>query len=166
MKSELKKKTILVGISEMAISDNPDDLLATYSLGSCVGVSLFDPVNNIGALIHCMLPTAMNEQEKARHSPYMYVDTGMTKMLQQMFELGTKKSDIICKVSGAGNPLSDSNMFRIGERNYAILKKILWKNNILIKGELVGDKTAKTMFLHMDTGKTYIRISGLGDIEI
>jgi chemotaxis protein CheD len=131
-----------------------------------VGVSFYDPENNVGGLIHCMLPTAVKDQEKGKAKPAMFVDTGITLLLQTMFEYGCKKENLICKVAGAGNPLDDSNMFRIGERNYAILKKILWRNNILIKGEIVGDKTAKTMFLHIDSGLTRVKITGNGDVEI
>lgn len=166
MKAISKQKIVLVGISEMAVSTDKDDLLVTYSLGSCVGVSLFDPVNNVGGLIHCMLPTAVKDQDKGKSTPSMYVDTGITLLLQTLFELGAERASLICKVAGAGHPLNDSNMFRIGERNYAILKKILWRNNILIKGEVIGDITAKTMSLHMDTGKTCVKITGRGDIEI
>lgn len=161
-----KYNVISVGISEMAISNNLDEVLVTYSLGSCVGVSLFDPEIQIGGLIHCMLPTAIKDQDKGKNKPAMFVDTGITLLLQSMFDLGCKKENLICKVAGAGNPLDDSNMFRIGERNYAILKKILWRNNILIKGEVVGNKTAKTMFLHIDSGITRVKITGVGDLEI
>ena len=61
-----KQNVISVGISEMAVSTNKQDVLVTYSLGSCVGVSFFDPVNNVGALIHCMLPTAIKDQVKGK----------------------------------------------------------------------------------------------------
>ena len=166
MELNRKQNIISVGISEMAVSMKKDIILVTHSLGSCVGVSLFDPVNNIGGLIHCMLPTSIKDQEKGKLHPSMFVDTGITLLLQTMFELGSEKADLICKVAGAGHPLEDSNMFRIGERNYAILKKILWRNNILIKGEVIGDKTAKTMYLHMDTGKTCVKITGVGEVEI
>jgi chemotaxis protein CheD len=166
VKVNTAQKIISVGISEMAVSTHADEVLVTYSLGSCVGVSFYDPINHIGALIHCMLPTAVKDQEKGKTHPSMFVDTGITLMLQTMFDLGSKKENLICKVAGAGHPLDDSNMFRIGERNYAILKKILWRNNILIKGEIVGDKTAKTMYLHMDSGTTSVKITGQGEVEI
>ncbi len=163
---EVKKNVVTVGISEMAISTKLDDVLVTHSLGSCVGVALFDPVKNIGGLIHCMLPTSVKEPEKSQINPHMFVDSGVTALLQEIFNLGCERANLICKVAGAGHPMDDSGLFKIGERNYSILKKILWRNNILIKGELIGDKTAKTMFLHMDSGKTIVKVIGKESIEI
>ena len=34
---------VVVGISEMEISNRPEDVLVTYSLGSCIGVAIYDP---------------------------------------------------------------------------------------------------------------------------
>ncbi|MBF0361288.1 MAG: chemotaxis protein CheD [Oligoflexia bacterium] len=151
------RNNIVLGISDCIVSNNKEITLVTYSLGSCVGVTLYDPVNIIGGMIHCMLPLSTNDPEKAKNSPFMYVDTGMVLMLQKMFEMGAVKKNLICKITGCGTPLDDHGVFRIGERNYAIARKILWKNDILIKGELIGGRSAKTMFLYMDSGKTTVR---------
>lgn len=156
----------IVAISDLIISDCENDVIATYSLGSCVGVTLYDPVRRIGGMIHCMLPVSSNNTEKANNNPYMFVDTGLVKMIQQLLDSGARLENLICKVAGAGNPMDDQGRFRIGERNYAVLKKILWKNNILIKGENVGGKTAKTMFLHIKNGITIIKLNGKEEIEI
>ncbi len=154
------KNIVVVGISEMAISHDENDILVTYSLGSCVGVALYDPVTHVTGMMHCMLPTVGADAEKAKEKPCMFVDSGMTALLQEMFNRGAEKKNIICKVAGAGHPMDDKNLFRIGERNYAILRKILMKNNMLIKGELIGDKTAKTMFISVANGTTTVKING------
>jgi chemotaxis protein CheD len=156
----------IVEIGGLIVTNNPNDVIVTYSLGSCVGVTLYDPVNKIGGMIHCMLPLSSTDKDKALKNPSMFVDTGMMKFIQDLADMGANKKDLICKVAGAGSPLQDSGLFRIGERNHAILKKILWKNSILVKGELIGDKTAKTMYLHMDTGITYVRINGKEENEL
>jgi chemotaxis protein CheD len=51
-------------------------------------------------------------------------------------------------------------MFKIGERNYGVLRKVLWKNSILIAAEDVFGTAARTMYLHMDTGRVVIRSNG------
>lgn len=151
----------------MLVSNDQSDVLITYSLGSCVGVSLYDPVLHLGGLIHLQLPLSSSNPAQAQARPSLYVDTGMVMMLQEMYNLGAVKTRLICKVAGAGSPLAiDQSQFRIGEKNLAVLKKVLWKNGILINGELVGGDSAKTMLLDMETGKTYLRVNSREGVEL
>ena len=46
---------IIVGIAEMTVANDPDVILATYSLGSCLGVAIFDPVAKAGGLLRLLL---------------------------------------------------------------------------------------------------------------
>lgn len=149
-----------VDISDLKVSDNENDILVTYSLGSCVGVTLYDPVQKIGGLIHCMLPLSKVDRDKARKNPYMFVDTGVTKMLQELYDRGAKKKNLIAKLAGGAKLLDKKNIFNVGERNVVIVRKILWKNDILIKGMDVGGAISRTVRLYMDDGKTTVRNKG------
>jgi chemotaxis protein CheD len=149
-----------VGISEMKVSLNPEDRLITYSLGSCVGLALYDPVAVVGGMIHCMLPLSKIDSVKAQATPEMFTDTGVPLLLQTMLDRGALKSRLVAKVAGAASLLDERGTFRIGERNYIVLRKILWKNDILIAAEEVGGTIARTLCLHMDSGKTTIKACG------
>ncbi|MFP4547992.1 MAG: chemotaxis protein CheD [Fidelibacterota bacterium] len=149
-----------VDISDLKISDNENDILVTYSLGSCVGVTLYDPEEKIGGLIHCMLPLSKVDREKARKNPYMFVDTGLMKMLQDMYARGAKKKNLIAKLAGGAKLLDKNNIFNVGERNIVVVRKILWKNDILIKGMDVGGSKSRTVRLYMDSGRTTVRNKG------
>jgi chemotaxis protein CheD len=146
-----------VGISEMSVSNQPEDVLVTYSLGSCVGLSLYDPERCVGGLIHCMLPLSKIDPQKAEITPQMFVDTGVTALLTAVFDLGADRSRLIAKVAGASSMLDPKGLFKIAERNYTVLRKLLWKNGIFISAEDVGGMQARTMYLHLATGKTVIR---------
>ncbi|HOZ46096.1 MAG TPA: chemotaxis protein CheD [Candidatus Hydrogenedentes bacterium] len=150
----------VIGIGEMKTSTNPDDVLVTYSLGSCVGLSLYDPTRGIGGLIHCMLPLSKIDPDKARGNPERFTDTGVLCLLQALLDLGAERSRLIAKVAGAASLLDEKGLFRIGERNHTVLRKVLWKNNILIDGEDVGGTAARTMYLYMNSGTTIIRSAG------
>lgn len=154
------KTYLTVDISDMKVSANAGEVLVTYSLGSCVGVSVYDPVAGVGGLIHCMLPLSRIDPVKARTKPHMFVDTGVTALLKAVFELGATRENLVAKVAGAGSPLGREEVFRIGQRNYTILRKVLWKNNILIDKEDVGGSVARSVFLYMDTGLTTVKIGG------
>ncbi|MCP4291409.1 MAG: chemotaxis protein CheD [bacterium] len=144
----------------MKISKNPEDVIVTYSLGSCVGLTLYDPIACIGGMIHCMLPMSKIDREKAKIKPFMFVDTGVASMLGEMYAMGAQRQNIIAKVAGAGSPLGREETFRIGQRNYTILRKFLWKNNILIEKEDVGGSKARTLYLYLKDGRTTVKSEG------
>jgi chemotaxis protein CheD len=144
----------------MKISGDPEDVLVTYSLGSCIGVSLYDPAAQVGGLIHCMLPLSKLDPARAREKPCMFTDTGLPELMRAMIAKGAEKKRIVAKVAGASRLSDDNNTFRIGDRNKVVLRKVLWKNNILIAAEDTGGNVARTMYLNIDTGETTIRSAG------
>lgn len=154
------RANITVDISDLKLSRNVDDIIVTYSLGSCVGVTLYDPIAKVGGMIHCMLPLSKIDRDKAKIKPYMFVDTGVAAMLGELYAMGAKRQNIIAKVAGAGSPLGKEETFRIGQRNYTILRKFLWKNNILIDKEDVGGSKARTLYLYMADGRTTVKSEG------
>jgi chemotaxis protein CheD len=159
-KSATGMTTTTVDIADMKVTDDRSDILVTYSLGSCVGLSLYDPAAGVGGMIHCMLPLSTIDAEKAATRPFMFVDTGVTALLTTLFGMGAQRHQIVAKVAGAGSPLGQEETFRIGQRNYTILRKLLWKNNILINAEDVGGSKARTMYLYMQDGRTTVKSAG------
>ncbi|HBA84078.1 MAG TPA: chemotaxis protein CheD [Verrucomicrobia bacterium] len=152
---------VIVGISEMAVSNTADDVLTTYSLGSCLGITFYDTSLHVGGMIHCMLPLSQIDAQKALENPCMFVDTGTTKLLKEMFALGCRKSSLVVKIAGASAVLDSKGLFKIGERNYTIFRKILWKNSMLIHAEDVGGNISRTVRLEIATGRVTIKSGGV-----
>jgi chemotaxis protein CheD len=136
------------------------DIIVTHALGSCLGLVVYDPVQKIGGLLHAMLPLSKINPAKAEANPYMFVDTGVPALFKALYEIGGQKSRMIIKAAGCGNPLGKNEMFKIGERNYTVLKKLLWKNNILLNTEDVGGTASRTIHFEIDTGQTVISSNG------
>jgi chemotaxis protein CheD len=90
----------------------------------------------------------------------MFTDTGVPLLLQTLLDMGAEKRRLIAKVAGAAKLLDEGNTFRIGDRNMVVLRKIFWKNNILIAAEETGGSVARTMYLYMDSGQTVLRSAG------
>ncbi|MBK8229352.1 MAG: chemotaxis protein CheD [Candidatus Eisenbacteria bacterium] len=149
-----------IGIGEAKVSTDTKDLLITHSLGSCIGLTLYDPAKNIGGMIHCMLPLSKMDPAKADARPHMFTDTGVADLLQAVLDLGADRRRLVAKVAGGSAMLDEKGFFKIGERNYAVLRKILWKNEVLITAEDVGGTVARTMSLNMSTGTTTIKSLG------
>ncbi len=154
-----------VGISDIKISDQPEDVLITYSLGSCIGVTMYDPVAGVGGMIHYMLPTSKVSPDKAKTRPGMFADTGVPLLVKTLYENGATKQNMVVKVAGGAQLMDPNKLFNIGERNFLILRKLLWKNNILIKAQDVGGMRARTMRLEISTGRVTIK-SREGETEL
>ena len=151
---------IIVDIADMQISDNPAETLITYSLGSCLGVAVYDPALHLGGLLHCMLPLSKVDKEKAKNRPFMFVDTGMQTMLTEMYAYGMRKNRTVVNVAGGSKVLDNENIFKIGERNFTVLRKILWKNGLLMQNQDVGGNKSRTVSLNIQTGRFSIKSSG------
>lgn len=151
-----------VGIADMKVSLTPDDVIITYALGSCLGITVYDPVVRVGGLLHVMLPTSATDQTKAQTNPFMFVDTGVPRLFMESYKLGAKKERLIVKVAGGAclNKSEEEDHFQIGKRNFLMLRKLLWKNGVMIKAEDVGGQIARTMSLCIADGEVLIRVNG------
>ncbi|MCX7934232.1 MAG: chemotaxis protein CheD [Planctomycetota bacterium] len=147
----------VVDISEVAFCDDPAATLVTYSLGSCLGVAIYDPRRGVGGMAHCMLPLSKLDPAKAAACPGMFVDTGVTALLEAMFAAGCQRRDLVVKIAGCASLLDENGLFRIGERNHTVLRKILWKNDLLLAAEDVGGVAARTLYLRLADGAVWVR---------
>jgi len=153
---------IVVGIADMKVSNSPDDTLITHALGSCIGVAVYDPVVKVGGLLHFMLPESKVNPEKAKQNPYMFADTGVPLLFKTCYKYGAVKKRMIVKVAGGAQIMDEAGHFNIGKRNYAILRKLFWRNGVLIKAEDIGGMVNRTMELSIATGEVCLRIPGQG----
>ncbi|MFH1747086.1 MAG: chemotaxis protein CheD [Planctomycetota bacterium] len=148
---------VIVDIADMAASKDPACELVTYSLGSCIGLAIWDPVTKVGGMLHYMLPEAALSPEKAKSNPAMFCDTGVPRLFRAVYELGGTKNRLIVKVAGGSQLLDNADIFNIGKRNYIALRKIFWKNGVMIDSEDVGGSISRTLRLNVGTGKLTIK---------
>jgi len=151
---------VVVGIGQMAVSDRPDEVLVTYSLGSCIGLTLYDPEAGCGGLIHCKLPTAAGLTHPAERDPCIFVDTGVVALLRAVCALGGRLDRLVAKLAGGAVLFDDGGIFKIGERNRDVALRVLAKNRIRLAGEETGGTAARTMYLHLQDGRSMLRSRG------
>lgn len=148
---------LVVDIADVSVSKDPTQTLVTYSLGSCIGIAIWDPSARVGGMLHYMLPDSAISPEKATAAPAMFADTGIPKLFKSAYEIGAVKSRLIVKVAGGSQLMDDSGTFNIGKRNYLALRKIFWKNGVMIAAEDVGGSASRTMRLNLGTGEVTIK---------
>ncbi len=150
----------IVGIADMKVSSDPKETLVTHSLGSCIGLAVYDSVVKVGGMLHYMLPESKMDPAKARERPFMFADTGIQLLFKACYKLGAEKRRMIVKVAGGSQIMDPSGVFNIGKRNYATLRKIFWRNNVLVDAEDIGGTSNRTMWLSIATGEVKLKISG------
>jgi chemotaxis protein CheD len=153
---------ITVGMADMKTASKPGEIIITHALGSCLGITVYDPTCHVGGMLHTMLPDSGIDPRKSGESPHMFVDTGVPLLFRECYRLGAQKANLIVKVAGGATSKSapEEDYFRIGERNFVALRKLLWRNNVLIKSYDVGGTQSRTMSLDLATGTVLLKTNG------
>jgi len=151
---------IVVGMADCRIGDAPGQVLATYALGSCIGLAVHDATAGVGGLLHFMLPDSAIDLNRSRDNPWMLADTGIPMMLARVFALGASKRRLTVRAAGGASMMDRENVFDIGRRNYLAMRKILWKAGVMVHGEAVGGVRSRTVRLEIGTGKFLIQEAG------
>ena len=148
---------LTVGISDMKIAKRPREVLVTHSLGSCLGLSAYDPKLGLGGLIHCLLPTSRTALVE---NPFMYVNLGVPIMIRRLISLGAVKSDLVFKAAGCAAMMRIINAFDTGAHNCKSLKNLFAKNGVTLAAQDTGGSIPRTMYLYNDTGRVVITSQG------
>ena len=97
---------IKVGMADYKVGAAPSTLIS-YGLGSCIGLSLYDPQAKVGGLLHYMLPDS--KQARPSDTPAKFIDTGFPLMLADVLKLGAVKSRLVAKIAGGAQMFAFSN---------------------------------------------------------
>lgn len=151
---------VVVGMADFAVSNSPNLILTTYSLGSCLGIAVYDPVARAGGLLHTMLPDSNLQPEKALLQPGMFVDTGFHSLIQAISELDAQPERLKIYVAGGAQIMDSTGFFNIGKKNYQAFTEILEREGLRIHAEQVGGLVNRTMHLNIATGGVSLKVSG------
>jgi chemotaxis protein CheD len=161
---------INLGLGELAISRNLEDVLVAYGLGSCLGISMIDPVTRVAGLLHAVLPESLNDSNGEYSSTSgKYVDSGIENLLAAMIKEGANKNRLIIRVVGGANILVSAgltNAFDIGTRNIEKARIIFQRLNMKIAAEEVGGHTGRTVHVYVADSRVTVRAIGEKEHEI
>ena len=149
-----------MGMADCRIGDAPGQVLATYALGSCIGLAVHDAKAGVGGLLHFMLPDSGIDHERGRENPWMFADTGIPMLLDRLCARGASKRRLTVRAAGGASMMDQENVFDIGRRNYLAMRKILWKAGVMVHGEAVGGIRSRTVRLEIGSGKFLIQEGG------
>ena len=140
-----------------------DDILTSLGLGSCVGITLYDPVTKVAGLVHIMLPYSKAIRNNSNHAKF--ADTGIELLLRETVKIGANKSRLVSKIAGGAQMFSfdsKNDIMKIGERNSIAVKEKLKELKIPLVSEDTGGNFGRTIELYCETGKLMIKTIGHG----
>jgi chemotaxis protein CheD len=141
---------VIVGVGDIAVSNDPTLTLSTYALGSCVAVVAYDPAANVGAMLHLMLPDSRIAPGKAVTQPAMFADTGIPLLFRSLHGLKADLMRVRLFVAGGASVLGGKDAFMIGARNIRATEECLAAQGFGFNGGSVGGTVNRT--LHLDNG--------------
>lgn len=134
--------------------------IVTYSLGSCIAVTMYDPVKKVGGMLHAMLPSSAELKQPTRQSPYIFVDVGIPALIRTVRGFGARLAQLEVKAAGGALIMNDDSMFSIGARNCEALRKALEKEGLQLAAERLGGRISRSMRLDIAEGKASILTPG------
>ncbi|MDO8964500.1 MAG: chemotaxis protein CheD [Coriobacteriia bacterium] len=145
---------VIVGVGEAARAEHPQ-MLVTQALGSCVGLTLWDPMVRIGGMAHIMLPTSQDSNLLGH--PSRFASTAVPLLVEMLLEAGCPKRRLIAKLAGGSAMFKGVDGVSIGGRNIAEVRARLESLGIPLRAEDTGGSHARTIELHLDTGILLVR---------
>jgi len=140
-----------VGIAEYRLASAPA-ILAAHGLGSCVAVTLYDPVRKVGGLAHALLPAPVPEVSVAQ--PATYVVTAVLEMVEGLEGQGSSRADLVAKLVGGSRMFDNYNerIESVGERNLEKALEVLAGLGIPVRAQETGGNHGRSLEFDLNNG--------------
>jgi len=155
--SALFAQRVVIGVGDMAVSNNCNTVLSTYALGSCIGVAAYDPLVKTGGILHLMLPESTISPEKAASQPAMFADTGLPHFFRSLIGLKADRSRLRIYVAGGASVIGGHDAFKIGERNTRATLDFLAKHGFNVSQTQLGGTVNRTLHLEVSSGSLTLK---------
>ncbi len=153
---------IIVRIGDFAVARSPVRI-KTSGLGSCVGITIYDRKEQVGGLVHAMLPSS--KEDHLESNPAKYADSGIEYIIEEAIKIGASRKRLEAKIVG-GASMFPRTYLNIGERNVKCAKKTLDDLGISLVAEDTGKNYGRTIILDTSTGIIFVKSALQGCKEI
>jgi len=150
---------LVVGIGELKESKNPQGVIVTYALGSCLGITCYDPLSRVGGMLHAMLGDSKAGHQSAPVRA-AFLDTGIPDLIQRVIDLGGNPGAFQFKVFGGAQIIQATDYFSIGTKNIRTMEALATQLRLQIKVWEVGGCQNRTIRFYLQDGRVKLRMPG------
>lgn len=155
---------MLVGLADIKAHQGPA-LFTCLGLGSCIGFAAYDPKNEIGGMVHIMLPEMF--PGKPLEKPGKFADTGLPALLETLEGMGAERSRLVVAYAGGAQVFkfggSSENRMDVGSRNGQAVEELVKKLRLRVLAHDVGGNAGRTVSLCTRTGELRVRTVSAGE---
>jgi chemotaxis protein CheD len=169
---------IVVGLSEVKVAERTGDVLVAYSLGSCIGLALWDPISLAGGMAHVVLPSSSGSlvawdlssagSQDASEVPGKYADTAVPHLVDLLRRTGCRVNRLRSWVAGGAHVLRGLEWPAgdIGAANARAVLDALNRSGVALPRMDVGGDYGRTMRLYVQNGRATVSSVDRGERDI
>lgn len=165
--TQTDEPSIVVGLGEIWVTRNPNAVLVTFGLGSCVAVCVYDLQAKVAGMMHVVLPSGNNSMLNGR-SPGKYADSGTPLLIQRMENLGAARTRMVAKIAGGARVVrgaASETLLDIGQKNVDAVKKALEREGVTISSFDTGGVHGRSVWLKTRSGLMMVRTASNGYVQ-
>ncbi len=150
---------LVVGLGEVQVTRVPDVVLASFGLGPCVVVCVFDPLTHVGGMNHVVLPSSGNRPVSSTY-PGKYADSGTAHLVRGLEGRGAARSRMMAKIAGGAavtHGTMPENLFDVGSKNVLAVQTALECEGIPIVAYDTGGHHGRSVWFWVRSGKVMVR---------
>jgi chemotaxis protein CheD len=148
---------MVVGVADCQCSNKPGAIITTFALGSCLGITAYDPSSKVGGMLHAMLPTIAAHHGRDPNK-VMFVDSGIRELVSGVQKLGANPRLLQFKVFGGAKVLQADAYFNIGGKNIQMMRDLAAQFGLRVVVWEVAGNVNRTIRLHLEDGRVRLRM--------
>lgn len=142
----------VVGMGEYIVSNEKNDVLRTFSLASCVAVTVYCPLRGAAGMIHVVLPYPFNDKDKNDRASY-FAETGVPLMINEICrKFACSKGELCIELYGGADPVLKQDIYSIGKKNIDAVKNVLHQMGLTAHREDLRGNQSRTLSMDVKTG--------------
>lgn len=150
---------IFVSVADLRHASSDNVILTTLGLGSCLGITCYDPLRRVGGLLHTMLPDSRRHRRENPHPP-MYLNLGLPALINGMVDLGASLQHLEFKVFGGARILQSNDYFSVGRQNVEMMQGFAEAYRLNVRHWDIGGQTNRSIDLYLNNGRVALRMPG------
>lgn len=149
----------IIGLGEYAVSDQSEDSIKTFALGSCVGIVLYNRKEKKLGMVHIVLPEKFEYREHAYQNKIGYfADIGVPMIFEKVFGgYPIQKKDYYVSLYGGAISRKGEDYFCIGMRNLEKIEEILRKHGVQYDKRYTGGQCSRTIEAFVSDGRIEVK---------
>ncbi len=154
----------VVGIGEWLVSNNQEEIIRTYALGSCVALVVQHPATRTSGLVHIALPDSFQLTTGTARKEGYYADTAVPAFLDDIRRrsglYSAITSGMTAKLAGGAQMMRIKNDYPLGERIIQKILTILQLYQVPVTAMAVGGEVSRTITVSVGSGEMFITSPG------